>query len=100
VEANITRAAVNNFVRTTQGMAPLRLEVDDADDLPRAVETAFTVAMSDRPGPVVVSLPEDMLRDVASARPGPRVEAVERALVCRGARVGSAAPFHFNRLRA
>ena len=55
------------------------VEVDDADDLPRVVETAFTVAMSDRPGPVVVSLPEDMLRDVASARPGPRVEAVERA---------------------
>ena len=54
------------------------VEVDDADDLPRAVETAFTVAMSDRPGPVVVSLPEDMLRDVVTARPGPRVEAVER----------------------
>ena len=32
------------------------VEVEDPDDLPRVVETAFSVAVSDRPGPVVVAL--------------------------------------------
>jgi acetolactate synthase I/II/III large subunit len=38
-------------------------EVDDAARLPELVARAFHVAMSGRPGPVVVALPEDMLRE-------------------------------------
>lgn len=38
-------------------------EVDDARRLPEIVGRAFTTAVSGRPGPVVVSLPEDMLTD-------------------------------------
>jgi acetolactate synthase-1/2/3 large subunit len=41
-------------------------EVDRADRLPEAVQRAFAAATAGRPGPVVVSLPEDMLRDTAS----------------------------------
>ena len=54
------------------------VEVDDPDDLPRVVEAAFTVARVDRPGPVVVALPEDMLREAATAGPRPSVEVIER----------------------
>jgi acetolactate synthase-1/2/3 large subunit len=54
------------------------VEVDSADDLPRVVEAAFTVAMTGRPGPVVVSLPEDVLREVATTQPGPPVQIDER----------------------
>jgi len=54
------------------------VEVDDPDDLPRVVETAFSVAVSDRPGPVVVALPEDVLREVATAEPLAPTPVVER----------------------
>ncbi|MEO8668460.1 MAG: thiamine pyrophosphate-binding protein, partial [Bauldia sp.] len=41
-------------------------EVDRADRLPEAVQRAFAAATSGRPGPAVVSLPEDMLRETAT----------------------------------
>ena len=54
------------------------VEVDDADDLPRVVNAAFTVAATGRPGPVVVALPEDVLRDLTTAEPGPPVVVAEQ----------------------
>jgi Thiamine pyrophosphate-requiring enzymes [acetolactate synthase, pyruvate dehydrogenase (cytochrome), glyoxylate carboligase, phosphonopyruvate decarboxylase] len=39
-------------------------EIDDAARIPEFVTRAFSVATSGRPGPVVLTLPEDMLRDV------------------------------------
>ena len=54
------------------------VEVDDADDLPRVIDAAFTVAATGRPGPVVVALPEDVLRDRTTADPGPPVAVVEQ----------------------
>lgn len=47
------------------GMAKWVAEVDSADRLPEMVARAFHVAASDRPGPVVLGLPEDMLADSA-----------------------------------
>lgn len=47
-------------------------QIDRADRVPEMVSHAFHVAMSGRPGPVVLALPEDMLvtpADVADARP-------------------------------
>jgi acetolactate synthase-1/2/3 large subunit len=52
-------------------------EVGAAERLPEAIQRAFAIAISGRPGPVVVSLPEDMLRETASvadARPLAPVE--------------------------
>ena len=49
------------------GMAKSAVEVEDAERLPAEVGSAFRVALSDRPGPTVVSLPEDMLGDACTA---------------------------------
>ena len=43
-------------------------EIDDADRIPELIARAWTTALSGRPGPVIVALPENMLR-AASARP-------------------------------
>ena len=48
------------------------LQIDTADRIPELVSQAFHLSMSGRPGPVAVSLPEDMQRDltdVADAAP-------------------------------
>ncbi len=42
-------------------------QVDDAARVPEMMHRAFTVATSGRPGPVVLALPEDMLREPAAA---------------------------------
>lgn len=48
-------------------IAKWAVEIDDASRIPEIVTRAFAVATSGRPGPVVVSLPEDMLRDEVDA---------------------------------
>ncbi len=42
-------------------------QIEKADDIPRIMEQAFEIAAEGRPGPVVISLPEDMLRDMSEA---------------------------------
>src|SRR5215207_745050 len=59
------------------GMAKWVVEADDAARLPELVARAFRVAMQGRPGPVVVALPEDMLRDEARVVDAPCIEPVE-----------------------
>ena len=49
-------------------------QIERADDIPAAMTRAFEVALADRPGPVVLALPEDMQRDATDAPDGPRVE--------------------------
>ncbi|MEM7188138.1 MAG: thiamine pyrophosphate-binding protein, partial [Pseudomonadota bacterium] len=49
-------------------------EVDDAERLPEVVSRAWATALSGRPGPVVVALPEDMLSGMATAKPGEEVQ--------------------------
>ncbi|MEM9097269.1 MAG: thiamine pyrophosphate-binding protein [Pseudomonadota bacterium] len=49
-------------------------EVDSAERMAEIVARAFRVALSGRPGPVVVALPEDMLRDRAEATVAPRLQ--------------------------
>lgn len=46
-------------------------EVDQTDRLPEYISRAFDVAMSGRPGPVVLALPEDMLSAVADVENRP-----------------------------
>lgn len=58
-------------------------EIDDAARIPEFVTRAFAIATSGRPGPVVLSLPEDMLRDEVEA---PRARAYSRVAAYPGRR--------------
>ncbi|HUS95897.1 MAG TPA: thiamine pyrophosphate-binding protein [Hyphomicrobiaceae bacterium] len=53
-------------------VAKWAVEIDDPSRVPEIVSRAFHIAMSGRPGPVVVALPEDMLTELTDALPGPR----------------------------
>ena len=55
------------------GIAKWVAEIDDAARVPEMVSRAFHVALSGRPGPVVLALPEDMLRDEVDAADRPPV---------------------------
>ena len=66
-----------DFAAFYGGMAKSVTEVDDAARMPTAVADACRIALSGRPGPTVVSLPEDMLGEACSAPSTGRVEAVD-----------------------
>lgn len=53
--------------------------IDDPARIPEYVARAYQVAMSGRPGPVVLALPEDMLCEEAEALDRPRVDPVMQA---------------------
>ena len=53
--------------------------IDDARRIPEYVARAYATAMSGRPGPVVLALPEDMLLDEVEAVDRPRVERVTQS---------------------
>ncbi|MCB1491512.1 MAG: thiamine pyrophosphate-binding protein [Rhodobiaceae bacterium] len=62
------------------GMAKWVEEITHADRIPETISHAFHIAMSGRPGPVVIALPEDMLsRPCDPVPPAPRVEVAEPA---------------------
>ncbi|RZL94888.1 MAG: thiamine pyrophosphate-binding protein [Variovorax sp.] len=65
------------FGPSTKGFAKRVERIDDADRIPEYLARAFATAMNGRPGPVVLVLPEDMLRKMTSARPLARVEPVQ-----------------------
>lgn len=71
------------------GMAKWVEEIRDPDRIPEIVSHAFHVAMSGRPGPVVLALPEDMLRAETTAQPGPQV--VVEGPLCGAAQANKAA---------
>lgn len=50
-------------------MAKWAVEIDDADRIPEILSRAWITALTGRPGPVVVALPEDMLSGPAEAQP-------------------------------
>ncbi|MEX0502079.1 thiamine pyrophosphate-dependent enzyme [Alphaproteobacteria bacterium LSUCC0719] len=55
-------------------LAKWAVEIDHVDRVPEIMSRAWTVALSGRPGPVVVALPEDMLVATSEALPcGPVV---------------------------
>jgi acetolactate synthase-1/2/3 large subunit len=60
-------------------LAKWATEIDSADRVPEIVARAFATALSGRPGPVVVALPEDMLVSPTSARAGPAVRVPKAA---------------------
>ena len=61
-----------DFRRMFGQMAKWVAQIDRADRIPEYLSHAFHCAVSGRPGPVVLSLPEDMLTSLATvADPGP-----------------------------
>ncbi len=54
-------------------------QIDDASRIPEYVSRAFHTATSGRPGPVVLALPEDMLRDQVKAAVVPAATPLEAA---------------------
>ncbi|MCA6097039.1 thiamine pyrophosphate-binding protein [Bradyrhizobium australafricanum] len=55
-------------------MAKWAVEIDRPDRIPELVARAFRVALQGRPGPVVISLPENMLTETAAVADAPKVE--------------------------
>jgi acetolactate synthase I/II/III large subunit len=53
--------------------------IDDARRIPEYVARAYRVATAGRPGPVVLALPEDMLRDEVEVPDRPRVPPIAEA---------------------
>ncbi len=71
-----------DYRRMYAGVAKWAAQIDDAARIPEFMGRAFHVAQSGRPGPVVLALPEDMLRDVAGVadpRPLPPTQAAPSA---------------------
>ncbi len=62
-----------DYLKMFGGLAKWVTQIDSADRIPEVVARAFHVAMSGRPGPVVVALPDDLLFNQAVA--GPAVQA-------------------------
>ncbi|GAC1574109.1 MAG: thiamine pyrophosphate-binding protein [Candidatus Elarobacter sp.] len=56
-----------DYAQVFGGLAKWAAEIDDARRIPELVTRAFRTAMSGRPGPVVIALPEDMLRSQAES---------------------------------
>ncbi|MDB5619306.1 thiamine pyrophosphate-binding protein [Tardiphaga sp.] len=71
-----------DYVRTFDDMTKWVAEVNSVDRIPELVSRAFHVAMQGRPGPVVLSIPEDVLSatsDVADAAPATVIDAAPSA---------------------
>ncbi|MDG2187927.1 MAG: thiamine pyrophosphate-binding protein [Hyphomicrobiales bacterium] len=58
-------------------MAKYVAEINDANRIPEFINKAFYISQSGRPGPVVLSLPEDMLIDEVTAQPVPASKIVQ-----------------------
>jgi acetolactate synthase-1/2/3 large subunit len=58
--------------------------IDDARRIPEYVARAFRVATAGRPGPVVLALPEDMLRDEVDTLDRPKIAPIAQP-ACAGA---------------
>lgn len=63
-----------DYERVFGGIAKAAWEVDSADGLPEHMARAFSLALSGRPGPVVLSLPEDVLSQTTDVGDAPLVE--------------------------
>jgi acetolactate synthase-1/2/3 large subunit len=58
------------------GQAKWAAQIDDPARLPEALHRAFTLAVSGRPGPVVLAIPEDVLDEVVTVPDAPPYERI------------------------
>ena len=68
-----------DYTHVFQGLAKWVVEIDDPDRVAEVTARAFHVALSGRPGPVVVALPSDVLSQPSRSPDAPRVAAPETA---------------------
>ena len=59
------------------GMAKWIYEIQDVDRIPEILSRAFNIANNGRPGPVVISLPEDILSLLSDANPSSKINIIE-----------------------
>jgi acetolactate synthase-1/2/3 large subunit len=64
-----------DYAEVFGGIAKAAWEIDSAERIPEHVADAYALAVSGRPGPVVLALPEDVLAEEADVADGARVEA-------------------------
>ena len=62
------------------GMAKWVYEIQDVDRIPEILSRAFNIANNGRPGPVVISLPEDILSLLSDANPSSKINIIEPSL--------------------
>ncbi len=74
-----------DYRRMYGSVAKWATQIDRAERIPEYVAHAFRIAMSGRPGPVVLALPEDMLTAHARCTDAPRVEPVVTAPIAADA---------------
>src|SRR5213596_46714 len=68
-----------DYRRMYGSVAKWAAQIDRAERIPEYVAHAYRIAMSGRPGPVVLALPEDMLSARADCVDAPRVHAITAA---------------------
>ncbi|HTR58530.1 MAG TPA: thiamine pyrophosphate-binding protein [Casimicrobiaceae bacterium] len=79
-----------DYRRMYGGIAKWAAQIDRAERIPEYIARAFRVALSGRPGPVVLALPEDMLSarvsaaDVARAEPPAAAPSTAQIAALRG----------------
>jgi acetolactate synthase I/II/III large subunit len=65
-----------DYRRMYNGVAKWAAQIDRVERIPEYVAHAFRVALSGRPGPVVLALPEDMLSGETDVTDAPRVDSI------------------------
>ena len=63
-----------DYAEVFGGIAKAAWEVDSAERIPEHMAEAYSLALTGRPGPVVLALPEDVLAEQADVADGTRVE--------------------------
>ena len=63
-----------DYAEVFGGIAKAAWEVDSAERIPEHIAEAYSLALTGRPGPVVLALPEDVLAEEADVADGNRVE--------------------------
>ena len=64
-----------DYAQVFGGIAKAAWEIESAERIPEHMAEAYATAISGRPGPVVLALPEDVLAEQADVADGTRVEA-------------------------
>jgi acetolactate synthase-1/2/3 large subunit len=64
-----------DYAQVFGGIAKAAWEVDSAERIPEHVAEAYSIALSGRPGSVVLAMPEDVLSEQAEVEDGTRSEA-------------------------